>query len=214
MKKFQKWLPSVLIVLGTAVFLSLTLRGLGPSGSGVPAMLSYQSAWMSAPAIHAIGTIRETHGAHTTTSQFELWETRGVDRRLLVSAPGAETLIVVTDGKAWKRAGNGPVETLEPNRADLFPIPDPYATDATFYRTARRWTRSGHETINGASFQRIDGQAKGARFIFDLDPSTHLPRRVRINETPLPNALPASWVISFDRIDTPRSLAPGPFLKP
>ncbi|MDQ2730957.1 MAG: hypothetical protein M3Y56_04805, partial [Armatimonadota bacterium] len=210
--KRTSWTPSILIIVGSAVFLGLTLRGTGPTGPGIPAMLQMQSAWESLPAIHASGAISEWDaGAPERRVAFEFWKSKSGQRKVIFTPAGLEpaTTTIITPEHAWKWIGpKGRVQELDPSKADLFPLPDPDAPDATYYRHARRWTLGAPQVVNGVSCIRTIGEAAGGRFTFDLDNRTHLPRRVEIVDS---GPKGGRRMVEFNRMDTPPSIPDSAF---
>ena len=170
-----------------------------------------QSTWLALPAIHAAGTIKAPATATDRGGQFELWE-QGSSRRLRVVHPsGPDSVTVVTDRKAWRRTGPL-LNVLDPDRVDLFPVPDPAAPDTTFYRSARRWSDGGLSTVNGVRCEKVTGSSPGAEFTFYLNPSTHLPVAVDLNIRN--GAERGLWRVEYQKIDTPGHLPPALFQRP
>lgn len=213
--KRLSWTPSILIVVGSAVFLELTLRGTGPTGPGIPAMLEMQSAWESLPAIHASGVIREWDaGAAVRQVSFEFWKSKEGQRKAVFTPAGSEpaTTTIITPEHAWKWTGpKGTVQELDPNKADIFPLPDPDAPDATYYRHVRRWTLGPSQVVRGVSCIRTVDQATGGQFTFDLDRRTHLPRRVEIVDD---GPKGGRRTVEFDQVETPPSIPNNIFQRP
>jgi hypothetical protein len=216
-----------LLIGGSAAFLIYSMRGLGPSGPGVPAMLRMQDSWRSAPAIHASGVITETptaagtssrtspgsvskESAAATVTRFQYWRNGVGDRRVELDAATGRTLFVVDSENAWKTTADI-VEPLDPARVSLFPLSDP-DSDTTFYRWARRWTPGPARVIDGMHVTEVLGVAAGWRLTFDLNRVTHLPRRVLLQETT--GAVPRRWVVDYLRVELPASLPTSLFKKP